>query len=295
MPGMPSLEVFLLTTSALQLPSMQDKSWGRFAGTALASESSPNLSPTVTRQPSTFIGSATAYRHTDLKDEMKVVVSKDGPYLVSGNVPVSVQIIVPNDEGFSWDWKEGKSFATEPNYKLCRCGHSRDMPFCDDTHKTIDFDGEETAGRGSFMEEAKSYSGPALTLKDSEPLCAHARFCMAGEKIWNLVKSDDPESRELAIREAKHCPSGRLVVQDARTQEEVEHILYQSVGLVEDPAKGCSGPLWIRGGIRVESENGVPYEARNRVTLCRCGFSDNKPFCDGTHKRIRFKDGLMDF
>jgi CDGSH-type Zn-finger protein len=64
--------------------------------------------------------------------------------------------------------------------------------------------------------------------------------------------------------------------------------------VVEDPALGCSGPLWVRGGVRIESDNGTPYEVRNRVTLCRCGASNNMPFCNGSHASIKFKDGLME-
>ncbi|MFR7812811.1 MAG: CDGSH iron-sulfur domain-containing protein [Butyricimonas faecihominis] len=50
--------------------------------------------------------------------------------------------------------------------------------------------------------------------------------------------------------------------------------------------------LFVRGGIPIDDTEGVRYELRNRVTLCRCGASSNKPFCDGTHVSIRFRDGL---
>jgi CDGSH-type Zn-finger protein len=63
-----------------------------------------------------------------------------------------------------------------------------------------------------------------------------------------------------------------------------------SIGVVEDPQIGVSGPLWVRGGIQVEAADGTPYEVRNRVTLCRCGASQNKPFCDGSHAAIGFTD-----
>jgi hypothetical protein len=43
------------------------------------------------------------------------------------------------------------------------------------------------------------------------------------------------------------------------------------------------GLLWVRGGIPVVSADGKPYTVRNRLTLCRCGKSRNKPFCDGSH------------
>jgi CDGSH-type Zn-finger protein len=53
--------------------------------------------------------------------------------------------------------------------------------------------------------------------------------------------------------------------------------------LIEDTAKQVSGPIWVRGGIPVLSADGTTYEIRNRLTLCRCGRSANKPFCDGAH------------
>jgi CDGSH-type Zn-finger protein len=71
----------------------------------------------------------------------------------------------------------------------------------------------------------------------------------------------------------------------------MEPELADSVALVEDPAKGVSGPVWVRGAVAIESADGKPYEARNRVTLCRCGKSANKPFCDGNHISVGFKDG----
>jgi CDGSH-type Zn-finger protein len=56
-----------------------------------------------------------------------------------------------------------------------------------------------------------------------------------------------------------------------------------SIVLVDDPHKGVSGPIWVRGRIIIEAADGTTYEVRNRVTLCRYGKSMNKPFCDGSH------------
>ena len=230
------------------------------------------------------------------RETKKIVVSKDGPYKVSGKIPLTMQIITPNEEGLSWDWKEAKTFETGDEYSLCRCGRSKNKPFCDDTHTKIRFDGTETASRKPFVRQAEVFDGPALTLSDAEDLCAFARFCDPGGKIWSLMEqTDDPEARKLVIREANHCPAGRLVVTDKKTGEEVEHKLPPSIGVVEDPALGCSGPLWVRGGITIESPDGTPYEVRNRVALCRCGASVNKPFCNGSHASIRFRDGLVEF
>jgi len=80
------------------------------------------------------------------------------------------------------------------------------------------------------------------------------------------------------------------VAWDKSIEKAFEPELPVSIGLIEDPAQGCSGPLWVRGGIQIESADGFKYEIRNRVTLCRCGKSQNKPFCDGTHAAVKFRD-----
>jgi CDGSH-type Zn-finger protein len=228
--------------------------------------------------------------------EKKVVVSKDGPYVVSGNVPLNIQIITPNEEGLSWEWKVAKPLKTGEEYSLCRCGRSKNKPFCDSSHEKVKFDGKETATRRPFIRQAEVFEGSTVLLSDAEELCAFARFCDPGGKIWGLLEqTEDPEVRKLVIREANQCPSGRLVVHDKKNRNVLENKLTPAISIVEDPALGCSGPLWVQGGIRIESENGTPYETRNKVTLCRCGVSINKPFCNGSHASIKFKDGLVDF
>lgn len=225
---------------------------------------------------------------------MRIVVSKNGPYRVSGGILLEIQTIRPNSEGLSWEWEKGRKFETESEYELCRCGHSSNKPFCDETHARVRFEGTETATRKPYDRQAETIDGPTLTLSDAEVLCAFARFCDPGGKIWGLVPdSDDPAARKLAIREEMHCPGGRLVLRDKKSGEKIEPSLPPSIGVVEDPALKCSGPLWVRGGIRVESHNGVPYENRNRIALCRCGASTNKPFCNGSHASIQFNDGLV--
>jgi CDGSH-type Zn-finger protein len=225
---------------------------------------------------------------------MKIAVTQNGPYVVTGSVPLALQVITPNAEGLSWEWKEGRSWKAEPEYYLCRCGQSKNKPFCDGSHQNAKFAGKETASRKPFEAQAEVMDGATLELRDAEELCAFARFCDPAGKIWGLMKkTDNPEARALAIREAAHCPSGRLVLRDKKAGKTLEPELPPSIGVVEDPALGCSGPLWVRGGIPVTSEDGTPHEKRNRVTLCRCGASDNKPFCNGSHASIKFKDGLM--
>ena len=128
-----------------------------------------------------------------------------------------------------------------------------------------------------------------MSLTDAEDLCAFARFCDPKGRIWNLVnRTDDPAARKDFVQEACDCPSGRLVAWDNATGKPIEPKFEPSAALVEDPAKNCSGPVWLRGGVQVVAADGFEYEVRNRVTLCRCGASQNKPFCDGQHAAIGF-------
>ncbi|MEP6754987.1 MAG: CDGSH iron-sulfur domain-containing protein [Chthonomonadales bacterium] len=215
---------------------------------------------------------------------MKIEVTKDGPYIVTGGVPISEQWIVTNAEGDSLDYREGEKYPTEPQYALCRCGHSGSKPFCDGTHKKIPFDGAETASNLPYEDQATVIEGPKMVLTDVQHLCAFARFCDPKGSVWNLVQQAyDPETRKLVEHEAGHCPSGRLVVWDRTTGEAIEPIFEPSIGLIEDTEKKVRGPIWARGGIPIISADGETYEVRNRVTLCRCGKSGNKPFCDGSH------------
>jgi CDGSH-type Zn-finger protein len=219
----------------------------------------------------------------DAQTHPKIEVTKDGPYLVSGNLPLSEQWIVTNEEGDSLDYREGKKFPAQAQYALCRCGHSSSKPFCDGSHAKVRFDGAETASHQPYIEQAETIDGPTMTLTDQENLCAFARFCDPKGRIWNLVTQDSPEAQEIAKHEAAHCPAGRLVVWDKKTGKPIEPKFEPSLGLIEDTEKKVGGPIWVRGGIPVVSADGKTYEIRNRMTLCRCGKSNNKPFCDGNH------------
>jgi CDGSH-type Zn-finger protein len=228
---------------------------------------------------------------TKPKGEPRVVVTKNGPYLVSGAVPLARQTIVADREGGSEQWRESQPFPLAESYALCRCGASKTKPFCDGTHKKIGFDGAETASRQPYREQAQLTEGPALSLTDAQALCAFARFCDPHGQVWNQVeRTDEAEVRATFVRQVNNCPSGRLVAWDRATGKPVEHHLPVSIGVIEDPPEGVSGPLWLRGGIPVTAADGFAYEVRNRVTLCRCGASKHKPFCDGTHAAVKFRD-----
>lgn len=222
----------------------------------------------------------------------KIKIAKNGPYLVFGGLPLDKQIIGIGEENEPEIWIQGKKVTTGESYALCRCGGSNNKPFCDGTHVKVGFNGRETANRKTHDEQAEVINGPTLKLKDATTLCAIARFCHRSGGTWKLThNSDYPKAKNIAIEEACNCPSGRLVVYDKVNKKIIEKGFKKSISLIEDPQKKVSGPIWLKGGIPVESSDESVYEVRNRQTLCRCGQSQNKPFCDGTHIEIRFNDG----
>ena len=99
-----------------------------------------------------------------------------------------------------------------------------------------------------------------------------------------VEQAEDAGARALLVDMIEKCPSGRLEYFEPPNETAVERALAQQVGIVDD------GPLWVQGGIPVQGSDGETYEVRNRITLCRCGASNNKPFCDGEHSKIGFKD-----
>jgi CDGSH-type Zn-finger protein len=216
----------------------------------------------------------------NLKKKVKIKILKNGPYVVSGNVPLVEKIITPKGKGYIFT--DGIELPQSEQYELCRCGRTKNPPFCDHHHEN-GFDGTETATREKFEDRAELIAGPDLDLLDDHR-CALARFChREAGNAWSLTRSsDDPELREEAITAAVECPAGRLVVLD-KSGKAIEPEYEPAICILQDPEKGVGGGIFVKGNIPIESADGHIYEVRNRVVLCRCGKSENKPFCDASH------------
>ena len=223
--------------------------------------------------------------------DYKIKVTKNGPYFISGNIPLDKEFIKSDKEGYPIKYVKGKYYHNKKNYLLCRCGNSKHKPYCDNTHIKISFDGTETASKNNYIDRAKKIPGPKLILNNDPELCASARFCTRAGGIRKLTEnSDDKKSKKTAVQEVCSCPSGSLVIIDKKTGRPIEPDLKNYISILEDPDKKVGGQIQIKGGIPVESSEGFKYEIRNRVALCRCGKSDNKPFCDGNHITFGFID-----
>ena len=219
---------------------------------------------------------------------MKIKITKNGPYEVSGSIPLYEKIIVSKN-GIN-EYEEGRELPQLKTYKLCRCGHSKNPPFCDGSHLTCGFKCKETASKEDYIKRVDLIEGPGINLLD-DGRGAFARFCHREDgSAWELVlKSDNENCKEQLIKAASECPSGRLTAL-SKEGELIEDDYEPSIIIAQDPIKGCSAGILVRGYIPIESEDGSMYEERNRVALCRCGESSNKPFCDATHVSIRYRD-----
>ena len=124
--------------------------------------------------------------------------------------------------------------------------------------------------------------GSALTLTFNGQRCIHARFCVTGAPRVFLanVKGPwiNPDAMDAArvVEVAHACPSGAIGYQ--RRDGENEQAPPVNLASIRE-----AGPYALRGPLTV---NGQPQGFR--VTLCRCGASANKPFCDGSHAKAGF-------
>ncbi|NLX63802.1 MAG: iron-binding protein [Clostridiaceae bacterium] len=222
------------------------------------------------------------------KKNYRIKILKNGPYLVTGNIPLSEKIIRYVDKKYKYI--DGRKFPQSEKYLLCRCGMTKNTPFCDGTHVKIGFDGTETAPNNTYESRSELLEGPGIDLLDDKR-CALAWFCHREKgDVWELVmNSDNEENIQEAIRGACECPSGRLVARDKQGNE-IEPEYEPSIDIIQDYQMKVSGGIFVKGRIPIESSDGSTYEIRNRVVLCRCGKSHNKPFCDGTHVKVGYID-----
>jgi CDGSH-type Zn-finger protein/truncated hemoglobin YjbI len=208
----------------------------------------------------------------------RITISENGPYQVWGEIAIK-------------DTK-GNVLQTTGNHCLCRCGGSRNKPFCDATHGLKGFVGTETAGHSLIAERRASYkTGGGLTVYDDRSRCAHFGQCT--DRLPAVFRAAaepfvDASAAPLATVAdvVSGCPSGALAYALNDNPEVVEKHEAASITPIID------GPYRVRGAIEFIGADGVAYERRERQALCRCGQSRNKPFCDGSHWYAGFRDPL---
>lgn len=210
----------------------------------------------------------------------------NGPFVVEAAVDLRRKDIVRSEHGESLTWESGEVVDTDGVYALCRCGGSASKPFCDGTHGTNGYDGTDAESSATtYRERSADLGGTRITVTDDRSICAHAGFCgNRVSNVWKMVSDidEDTVARAQVMAMVEKCPSGALSYRIEGSDEPLEQELAPGIAIIPD------GPLWVHGGLTVDRADGSRLETRARVTLCRCGESANKPYCDGTHADVGF-------
>jgi CDGSH-type Zn-finger protein len=182
---------------------------------------------------------------------------------------------------------DGAAIAPQPVVALCRCGSSANKPFCDGTHNRIGFSSAKLADPG--RDRRDTYSGRRIAIHDNRAICAHAGYCsgeLAAVFKYGSEPWIDPDGAPIQsiIDTIRKCPSGALSY-SVDGVEQRDQARSPGIAMTRD------GPYAVVGGIELPGETWGAGASTEHYTLCRCGASKNKPFCDGSHWSVGFKDG----
>jgi len=207
-----------------------------------------------------------------MSDNVKIDVLDDGPLIVD-----SLEILANS---------KGENLEIEEKTALCRCGHSANKPFCDGSHKNIGFSGNRESN-ASFSKE-RAYEGKEITIHDNRTICWHAAECVSGlNSVFDKNTSPwiNPENAAVdqVVEVVRRCPSGAL----SYTRDNVRTTDFNGpteINIVKD------GPYNVSGNIEISVADEIQPPSKDHYSLCRCGASKNKPYCDGSHNDIKFTD-----
>ena len=209
--------------------------------------------------------------NTEENQKTSINPSSNGPYLVKDLKNFS------NKNGV---------IETKTTMALCRCGGSANKPFCDGTHSRIEFSSAKLENR--VEDKRDNYKGDNVTIHDNRGICAHAGRCTDGlpsvfrlnQEPWIEPTSTDNDE---IIATIQKCPSGALsysIKNEEHRDREGEPSIFVSP----------NGPYVVSGAPDLIDTTRGEGASTEYFTLCRCGRSKNKPFCDGTHWHIKFTD-----
>lgn len=205
------------------------------------------------------------------KNKTWIVFNKYSPYMV-----VDLEHLVDGS---------GKKIPLDPVTSLCRCGASKYKPHCDGSHGTIGFVGEKKDDR--VLDKVKEYAGSKITIVDNRGVCAHDQSCV--RKLPEVFREKDrpwinPDGATVdkIVETIRTCPSGAL---SYKLDGEYHTNFGHSTGITA----ATDGPLLVHGSVELKDDQGSTPQNSEHCTLCRCGESKNKPFCDGAHIDAGFK------
>lgn len=201
-----------------------------------------------------------------------IEIRKNGPIVVSG-----LKSFIGIDQ---------QSISTKPVIALCRCGASKNKPYCDGSHSKENFSDEKMSDRTT--DKIISYKGKEINIKYNRLLCSKAGKCSQKLKQVFDVSRDpwiDPDQGSITeiIDVVGECPSGALSY--SQSGKKIHHVV--SNGSLIEIEK--NGPYLVRN-VKLNDAEWCEGACEDKFSLCRCGASKNKPYCDGTHTGTNFSD-----
>ncbi len=197
---------------------------------------------------------------------------ENGPFVIKGDVSIT--------------GPDGETIETKAVTALCRCGHSKNKPFCDGSHKDAGYSSASETDRTDGR--VFSYEGRDVTVHFNKLLCSHAGECGrlnkavfdVAQKPWVQPDQGSVES----IREVvAACPSGAITM--SMPGEAPQQITRENAGIHIQR----HGPYWV-SNLAIDDVKFAETATEEKYVLCRCGLSKNKPFCDGTHYDEKWRD-----
>jgi CDGSH-type Zn-finger protein/truncated hemoglobin YjbI/ferredoxin len=216
----------------------------------------------------------------------RIQCAHNGPYVVT-----NVSRVV--------DWL-GQPLPERPTLALCRCGASAIKPLCDGSHARTDFEDAKDPNR--VPDRLDRYVGQQVTILDNRGTCQHSGFCT--DRLATVFRVDQepfvaPSGGRMdeIIRAVRDCPSGALSYAidgvEARADVDWNSTREPQIEVSKD------GPFRVSGAIELTESDGTPTPRNadasvEHYALCRCGHSQNKPFCSGMHWYVGFQDPAPD-
>ena len=138
----------------------------------------------------------------------------------------------------------------------------------------------------------KKYTNGEVTIIWQPAVCIHSAICFRGEEgllsVFNPSEKPwiKPEgaSTERIIKQIKKCPSGALSYIMNEEKENNEVLTTETIVEISP-----NGPLRVYGNLSIKDKDGNVTQKNKVTSFCRCGASSNKPFCDGSHRKIEFE------
>jgi uncharacterized Fe-S cluster protein YjdI/CDGSH-type Zn-finger protein len=137
-------------------------------------------------------------------------------------------------------------------------------------------------------EIVKRYEKDGFTIVWKPAKCIHSEICVKtlpevyrpNEKPWI-----QPESAEISELRAQigRCPSGALTYEESKSQSQLNIKEMTEIQVVK------GGPLIVKSDCKLEGADGNVETREGTTAFCRCGASSNKPFCDGSHRKVDFE------